>query len=278
MCDQFFFMFAHVEELGDVLFLQTSLGDPWRGLCHFGLWEHWRGMCHAPGMRIDLWVCSRMDKTDKNGGCPNCPKFRTCSWGKWGQTIGFWGIMFFWGVQFPLAEAWWNWSTCHFFSSGISWWSWLHLHPWDLCQGWGTFEWGKQGSSIAGAQGHARTALEMPSNGLKSSSHQSLAIHPGNNNLLCGTWLECQEACPPLFGTRFTNVACCVSRRDWMGTADTGMGSSPALDQGSHQAIILVGGCRLSKLWSKVLQLSDLSVRWKVKRWISCPSWCSKIH
>ena len=108
--------------------------------------------------------------------------------------------------------------------------------------------------------------------------HQSLAIHPGNNNLLCGTWLECQEACPPLFGTRFTNVACCVSRRDWMGTADTGMGSSPALDQGSHQAIILVGGCRLSKLWSKVLQLSDLSVRWKVKRWISCPSWCSKIH
>lgn len=26
-----------------------------------------------------------------------------------------------------------------------------------------------------------------------------------------------------------------------MGTADTGMGSSPALDQGSHQAIILVG-------------------------------------
>jgi hypothetical protein len=37
MCDQFFFMFAHVEELGDVLFLQTSLGDPWRGLCYFGL-------------------------------------------------------------------------------------------------------------------------------------------------------------------------------------------------------------------------------------------------
>ena len=73
---------------------------------------------------------------------------------------------------------------------------------------------------------------------------------------------------------------CCLLRvpKGLDGHSGHGMGSSPALDQGSHQAIILVGGCRLSKLWSKVLQLSDLSVRWKVKRWISCPSWCSKIH
>eukprot|EP00435_Cladocopium_sp_Y103_P044490 s1364_g12.t1 len=74
-----------------------------------------------------------------------------------------------------------------------------------------------------------------------------LAIHQGNHNLPCGTWLERQEARPPLFRTGFTNVACCVSQRDWMGTA-MGMGSScPALDQGSHQAIILVGGCRSSR-------------------------------
>ena len=29
-------------------------------------------MCHAPGMRIDLWVCSRMDK---NGDAQTAPNF-----------------------------------------------------------------------------------------------------------------------------------------------------------------------------------------------------------